>query len=351
MKKFLVILLCFSLVFAMAACGGSDSTEGNETSGEGDAAAAETYKFTIGHVYSTDSLEAAMTNYLAEQIEERTEGRVKVEVFANEILGSERETCEQVVMGTCDLTFSEGSMWSTVTGVTELGVYGLPFMYSSVESANYAVKNLITPGLAKICEDNDLSIMPLYTVQSGFRHLFTVEKPVKSLSDISGLKVRVPEVDLYVQIWKSLGSNPTTTAFSECYQALQQGVVNACEIDFANCVQQNWHEVVKYCTKTGHLAALNVAMINKDKWESFPEDIQQIIKECAADAEDFNHGKRAEADAEYISDIEAAGVEIIELDANALAEMKAACQSIYDEFIALGVEDLINEVAEKDASL
>jgi len=337
MKKFLVIFLCLALVFTMVACGGT------EPSGEGDVA--ETYELVIGHVYTTDSLEADMTEYLKEQIEERTEGRVTVTIYANEILGSERETCEQVVMGTCDVTFSEGSMWSTVTGVKELGVYGLPFMYSNVESANYAVKNLITPGLTQICEENDLPIVPFYTVQSGFRHLFTVDTPVYQLSDISGLKVRVPEVDLYVQIWDSLGANPTTTAFSEAYQALQQGVVKGCEIDYANCVQQNWHEVVNYCTKTGHLAALNVAMINKEKWESFPEDIQQILWECVSDAEDYNHSNRDEADAMYVEDIVGAGVEIIELDAAALAEMRAACQSIYDEFVALGVGDLIDEVA------
>jgi C4-dicarboxylate-binding protein DctP len=352
MKRAAVIALCIVFVFSVTACGGGGSSEdagdseGAVNSGSEDG---ESYELVIGHVYSTDSLESKMTEYLKEQIESRTDGRVQVTIYPNEMLGSERETCEQVVLGTCDITFSEGSMWSTVTGVTELGVYGLPFMYTNTDSANYAVKELIRPGLGKICEDNELPIVPLYTVQSGFRHLFTVKKPVYTMADLAGMKVRVPEVDLYVSIWRYLGANPTTTAFSEVYQALSSGVVEACEIDFANAIQQNWQEIVRHCSLTGHLAALNVAMINKDKLASFPEDIQQILWECTSDAEDYNHQNRADADAEYLATLVDANVEIIELEPSVLAEMRAACQPIYDEFIALGVEDLIDVVAKADA--
>ena len=122
------------------------------------------------------------------------------------------------------------------------------------------------------------------------------------------------------------------------------------EIDYANCIQQNWHEILNYCTKTGHLAALNVAMINRAKFESYPEDIQTILWECADEAMDFNHEQRAASDEMYYNELVDAGVEVIELEPAELAKMKEACASIYQDFIDLGCEDIIDEVAEVDAS-
>ena len=109
----------------------------------------------------------------------------------------------------------------------------------------------------------------LGNVYSGFRHMLSVKSPIKTLDDLKGMKIRVPNATIYVDMFKDMGANPTTTAFSETYQALQQGVVDGCECDLANIVQQNWMEVNNYMSYTYHLAAMNVICINQEKWNSF----------------------------------------------------------------------------------
>ena len=137
----------------------------------------------------------------------------------------------------------------------------------------------------------------LGNVYSGFRHMMSVKKPIKTLEDLKGFKMRVPNATIYVQMFECMGANPTTTAFSETYQALQQGVVEGSECDLANIVQQNWHEVNRYLSYTYHLAAMNVICINRDKWNSYPAEIQEAIQEAVIESEDYCFELRATADA------------------------------------------------------
>lgn len=337
MKKLMALVLCLCMVMTCFVGCGSDPAA-DEGGG-----ADETYTLTIGHVYAVESIEQAQMEKLKELAAEYSDGRLEVKIFPSEQLGPEKDLCEQVVMGTCDAAFSEGSLWATVTDKPELGVFGLPFQYSSIEAMNYSITEMIRPELGKIAEDT--AILPIATVGSGFRHVFTIDNPITCLEDFAGLKVRIPAVTLYVQIFEALGANPTTTAFSEAYQSLQQRVVDACEIDIPNCVQQNWQEVVNYMTYTYHLAALNVICINREKYNSYPEDIQEALMRACEESEEYSFELRANADAEYIETIKAAGVEINELDPAELARMREACQPLYDEFIGYGMGDLLDEIA------
>jgi len=342
MKKFVALLLCLMMVFALCACGARGGQEQPQGNTGDDTPTAETYTLLIGHVYTEDSLEHAQMLKIKELVEAKTNGACQVTIMANEQLGDEQNIAEQCVTGACDVGFSEGSVWATVTDKPEFAVFGLPFQYSGIDAAEQVTANLIKPELNKIADGTGLYV--LGNVYSGFRHMLSVDKPIKTLADLSGMKMRVPNATIYVQMFECMGANPTTTAFSETYQALQQGVVEGAECDLANIVQQNWQEVNNYMSYTYHLAAMNVICINADKWASFPAEIQQAIQEAVTESETYCFELRANADQEYISRIEAA-CEIYETPAEVLAEMKAACQPIYDEFIGYGLGDLLDAIA------
>jgi len=340
MKKFVALLLCMLMLFALCACGARDAAPAAE-GGEDDGAAGQ-YTLLIGHVYTEDSLEHQQMLKIKELVEAKTNGACTVTIMANEQLGDEQNIAEQCVTGACDMGFSEGSVWATVTDKPEFAVFGLPFQYSGIEAAQQVTDNLIKPELNKIADGTGLYV--LGNVYSGFRHMLSVDKPIKTLADLSGMKMRVPNATIYVQMFECMGANPTTTAFSETYQALQQGVVVGCECDLANICQQNWQEVNNYMTYTYHLAAMNVICINAEKWASYPAEIQQAIQEAVTESEAYCFELRATADQDYIAKIEAA-CEIYEAPAEVLAEMKAACQPIYDEFIGYGLGDLLDAIA------
>ena len=348
MKKLLALVLCLVMVFSLCACGarGQQAAPAPAAPAEGEEAApapAETYELIIGHVYTEDSLEHAQMLKIEEVAEAKAGGALDVVIFANEQLGDEQNIAEQVVTGACDVGFSEGSVWATVVNDNKLSVFGLPFQYSGPDAAKKVTEELIRPEMNKLCEGT--GIYCLGNVYSGFRHVLTVDKPILSLDDLKGLKMRVPNATVYVSMFECMGCNPTTTAFSETYQALQQGVVEGAECDLANIVQQNWHEVNNYMSYTYHLAAMNVIMINADKWASFPAEIQTAIQDAVIESEQYCFELRATADAEYLGAIEAAGVEITTLDDAVLADMRASCQPIYDEFIGYGMSDLLDAIA------
>lgn len=340
MKKILVVFLCLCMtMITFASCGARGDGGGDEGSAGGGEAS---YELVIGHVYTEDSLEHQQMLFLKDAIEEKTDGAVAVTIYANEQLGDEQTIAESVVAGSCDVGFSEGSVWATVVNKPEVAVFGLPFQLSGPDAAQEVTKDLIKPEMNKLLEGTD--IYCLGNVYSGFRHMLSVKKPIKTVEDLKGMKFRVPNATIYVQMFEDMGANPTTTAFSETYQALQQGVVEACECDLANIVQQNWHEVNNYMSKTYHLCANNVICINRAKWDSYPEDIQAAILEAVEESEDYCFEIRATADDEYIGAIEEAEVEIYEVPAEELARMKEACQPIYDEFEGYGLTDLIKKI-------
>lgn len=258
-EKVIALLLSLAMVLSLCsltACGKRGS-EG-DTNKDGDTADAK-YTLTIGHVYTEDSIEHKQMAKIKELVEEKTNGACQVKIFANEQLGDEQNIAEQCVTGACDMGFSEGSVWATVTNKPEFAVFGLPFQYSNIDAAKEVTANLIRPELNKIADGTGLYV--LGNVYSGFRHMLSVKSPIKTLDDLKGMKIRVPNATIYVDMFKDMGANPTTTAFSETYQALQQGVVDGCECDLANIVQQNWMEVNNYMSYTYHLAAMNVICI------------------------------------------------------------------------------------------
>lgn len=354
MKKIVAIVLCIVMVFALCACGRGSASQSSapaaaapaadsSASADAPAAPAESYKLIIGHVYTEDSLEHQQMLKIKELVEAKTNGACTVDIFANEQLGDEQNIAEQCVTGACDVGFSEGSVWATVTNKPEFAVFGLPFQYSGVATAEKVTKELIRPELNKIAADTDLYV--LGNVYSGFRHMMSVKKPIKTLEDLKGFKMRVPNATIYVQMFECMGANPTTTAFSETYQALQQGVVEGSECDLANIVQQNWHEVNRYMSFTYHLAAMNVICINRDKWNSYPAEIQAAIQEAVIESEDYCFELRATADDQYIGAILDAGVETYEVPQEELARMKDACAPIYEEFIGYGLSGVLDAIA------
>lgn len=342
MKKFIALLLSLAMVLSLcslSACGKRGSEESTDDDGESTAK----YSLTIGHVYTEDSIEHKQMVKIKELVEEKTNGACSVKIFANEQLGDEQNIAEQCVTGACDMGFSEGSVWATVTDKAEFGIFSLPFQYSSIDAAKEVTANLIRPELNKIADGTGLYV--LGNVYSGFRHILSVKKPIKTLEDLSGMKIRVPNATIYVDMFKDMGANPTTTAFSETYQALQQGVVDGCECDLANIVQQNWMEVNNYMSYTYHLAAMNIICINEEKWSSFPENIKKAIQEAVEESEAYCFELRATSDAENIDAIKNAGVDIYEMSASEIARMREACQPIYDEFIGYGLGDLLDSIA------
>lgn len=309
------------MMVGMTACGG-----GNSDTGE---TGAETIELTIGHIYNTNHNEALALESWKEKLAEASDGRIQLTIFPSSQLGSEREMAEQVALGTLDMGLSDGPTWSNALDVPELAVFGLPYLYKDIDGQVNAFDEIIS-----VADEYMMpaGVKPLFCTSASIRGAIMATKPIYTLEDIAGVKMRVPEISMYVDTWANLGANPTTTAWGEAYTALSQGVVDGCEVDPSTIVDANIQEVTKYFSRTNHMGTVHIISMNLDKWNSIPEDLQQIILDTAAEVSAAQAEDRKVADAEAEQKMIDAGVEINDVSDEELEKMKNAVQPLYDQY-------------------
>lgn len=346
MKKFLKAAVSFTMVMALAAgCGrGGEAARTDETAETG-----ETIELTLAHIYSTNSNEDKYFNEFKNRVEEETNGAVTITIYPNGQLGSEAETMQQAVMGTVDMAFGEGSSWANAVNTPELGVFGLPYLCSDLEGQAAIMREVV------LQEGTDMmvptGIRPIFSFSGSIRHAILKTKPIYTLEDCKGVKIRVPEVTLFVDTWKNLGANPTTTPWSDVYTAISQGVVDGAEVDACTIVDSNLQEVTKYYSKTGHISTINIVGINEAKWQSIPAEYQEIILKVGAEVQEEQVEARKVADEEAVAIMEEAGVKVNELNDGEYEKMVAAQQPMYDQYANdYGLGDLIAKLQEVGAA-
>ena len=344
MKKFLRTAVCLTMAALMSmvtGCGARGSAGGGQDAGDG----AETIELKLAHIYSTNSNEDQYFQEFKKRVEEETEGGVTITIFPNSQLGSEAETMQQVVLGTTDMAFGEGSSWANAINKPELGVFGLPFLCSDLDGQAAIMRELV------LQEETDMmvpsGVRPIFSFSGSIRNAIMKTKPIYTLEDCKGVKIRVPEVSLFVDTWKNLGANPTTTPWGDVYTAISQGVVEGAEVDACTIVDSNLQEITKYYSLTGHISSINIVAVNEEKWQTIPEEYRSVILKVGAEVQEEQVKARKTADDEAVDVMEAAGVEVNKLEDGEYEKMVASQQPIYDQYAEdYGLGDLIGKLKE-----
>ncbi len=345
-KKIVLLLVCLCTILAGCSSPADTSEDPNEPTGNG---GDQVIKLTYGHIHNPGhSLNLAAQEY-KNLVEEKTEGRVIIELYPSSQLGSARDMMEQVAMGTLDISHAATSDWAAGLNAPDLGVYDLPFLYPNVQAQNAVIRELLEEDMKVRLEDQP--VMYLHAFSNGIRNFLSAKGPVNSIDDIKGIKVRTAENPQYVQLWQALGSNVVTSAWSEAYTVVQTGVADACEADAVGLVAANLHEVGKYYSRTSHIGNIYIALINRDKWASIPEDLQEILMACSLEVALKQLDNRVMQDDEAEVKIAEIGVEINDVTSEERQKMIDACAHIYDEFDQqYGVGDYIQTLLDFTAN-
>ncbi|WP_195276607.1 TRAP transporter substrate-binding protein [Anaerotruncus rubiinfantis] len=348
MKKRIVALLLSGLTLALlVACGNnnqpaaSDSTASSpETAGSG-----EVYELSLGHIQNPGhDLYIAIENF-AKAMEEQSNGKVKITVYPSSQLGTEREMIEQCIMGTLDITHSDPAGWSTGLSLPEVGVFGLPFLYDGLESQKALIEEVALEELQNRMIPK--GVHPFLIYSNGIRHTICKTKPINTMEDLSGLKMRCPENPLFVDTWNLLKCQSVTMPWGEVYTGLSQGVADAAEADAVGIVNTNLQEVGKYYSRTAHMGGLFIISMNVDKWNSLPADIQQLFVKVATESSEMQIKNRKTSDDAAEKAIADAGVQINDVSAEECQKMREAVQPMYDEYIEqYNMEDLVKRMME-----
>lgn len=281
--------------------------------------------------------------YFGEILEERTNGRIKVQIYPSEQLAKEIEAIRLIQAEVIDMT----TTGSTLTNWFEAATFcELPFlMQDSTDMARY-----IKGPIGKLMEEEMIQktgLRALGHFQRGPRHL-TSNRPIKHPDDLNGLIIRVPNVPSFVSTWKALGAKPTPMAFSEVFTSLQSGTIEAQENPFAMINNAGFAEVQKYVNLTGHVLSWVYPVVGEKQFQKFPPDLQQIFLQAGKDMQAYEHRLFLENEKNVQEELKAKGMEFIEVDKAAF--QKKCEKAIYDS-LSPEMQKIYDQLkSEKDAA-
>ncbi len=260
-------------------------------------------------------------------VKEKSGGEIKVKIFPNGQLGSEREVIELTQTGAVDLTKVSASALEGFA--SDYSIFSLPYMFEEYETFQRVMNNKkVTGNLYYQTEDS--GFIGLTYFNAGLRNLYTKEREVNDVSDMNGLKVRVQPSQTSVQMIEHFGGIPTAMAYGEVYTALQSGVIDAAENNETALVGNNHGEVAKYYMYTGHQIVPDMLIMNAKRFNQFSEEEQQWIHEAAEEATLYHEdvwAKSIKDQTETAKD--KMGVQFIEVDKSSFIK---AVQPMHERF-------------------
>ncbi|WP_431803500.1 DctP family TRAP transporter solute-binding subunit [Halobacillus andaensis] len=306
------------------------------------AAGKETKTMRLAVVTSEDrSLTKGLYKF-QEIVEEKTNGEINVEVYANGVLGGDREVLEGLQLDTIQgTTMSTGPI---AQFAERYQIFDLPFLFPDRESAYDVIDGPVGDQLLDDLEDQNLK--GLAYMENGFRQLTNNKKEISNVEDIQGLDIRTLENELHMSIWNQLGANPTPISYTELYLALEQGTVDGQENPVGNVTTANFYEVQEYLTKTNHVYNASAFMVSKPFWDSLTEDQKDVMSEAAIESRDYQRELNQEESEEGYDLIEKEGMTVTELSEKERQEMVEAVRPVYEKYESILGEDLLNQVFE-----
>ncbi|MEI4487552.1 TRAP transporter substrate-binding protein [Frigidibacter sp. MR17.14] len=301
----------------------------------GGAASAQEITLKLGHLANEQNIWHKASVKFGEELSALTDGRIKVEVYPNETLGKEVDLINGMQLGTADMTITGESLqnWAPMAALL-----ALPYAYTSLEQMDEVASGEIGKEIEAQIIDK-AGVRPIAYFARGPREL-TSNRPITKPEDLNGLKMRVPNVPLFLNVWQALGAQPTPMAFSEVFTSLQNGTIEAQENPLALIQSANFNEVQKNINMTDHVRSWIYLTISELTWEKLSEDDQKAVMEAAKRAQEYERGLFADNETAIRKDLEAKGVTFTEVD-------QAAFAAKAKDAVLSGVSEEIRPTVEK----
>lgn len=329
MKKILALVMALTMIFALTAVSAS---------------ADDAIVLKIGvSTADTDPRNIAAKSF-ADEIEEKTNGAVKAEVYPAGQLGGDGQLVESMVMdaGTVDIVITDASNFGTV--VPDMNISGLPFLFDGFDAA-WAFMDGEVEAAAE-AELLEVGIRVLAHYDNGFRCVTNSKGPVETPDDMKGMLIRTPENQVIMATMSALGANPQPLAFSELYQALQQKTYDAQENPIPVIYNNKLYEVQEYLSVTNHIYSGMCFAIAESTWNKLTAEQQEIVAAAALASGDYDREMNRQQTEDLVANLEEAGMKI---NYPELAPFSAATQSVIEEN-ALGISEELLATLTADAA-
>ena len=287
--------------------------------------AAQATEFRSSDIHPEDYPTVLAVRHMSETLAKATGGKHSIKVYAKGSLGIEKDTIEQTKLGALAMTRVNVAPMNNICPATMVPT--MPFLFRSTEHMRKVLDGAIGEEILKDCEAQGFIGLAFY--DSGARSIYA-KKPIRTVADAKGLKIRVQQSDLWVALVGAMGANPTPMPYGEVYTALKTGLVDAAENNYPSYESSRHFEVAKYYNKTEHSMAPEILVMSKVVYDKLPKAEQDAIRKAAKDSVAFQRQKWDEQEAKSLAVVKAGGAQIVEVDK---ASFQAVMGPVYDKFM------------------
>ncbi len=291
----------------------------------------------MGHALDVEHPVHKAMIFMAEKLEEKSAGKVILQVYPGEQLGSEREMIEQVQLELLDITKVSTSPLESF--IPSMSVFSVPYLFRDSEHLWKVLEGPVGKKLLQAGEEKGLKGLCYY--DAGSRSFYTKDKPILTPADLEGMKIRVQESKTSMQMIKELGASPTPIAWGELYTSLQQGVVDGAENNPPSFYRSGHYEVCKHYSLDEHTMVPDIVLISTKTWNNLPADVQKMIQETADESVTYQKQLWKEDTEKALEMVQKNGVKIYHPDK---APFRLKVKKMHESYNGTEVGEVMKEI-------
>lgn len=291
-KAYLIVTVMMLLL--LSACSPDDLTKA-ESSGDG-----KTYNFKMTHVTQNTHIWQGFAEFLAKELDERSDGRMNLEIYPGGQLGPEPDIVQQLENGSIDFALLTVPYLSS--RIPELDAWNMPFLFDSLEDALEAQDSDSAQEMLDLLSEQGLNGMGY--MHTGLHHLVLKNDEIQTASDVKGKKLRFTGGPSVLDYWEGLGASPIAMGLTEVYSALQTGVIEGTSIDSNALLSEKYYEISDNYVLSGHMAFGGIFTSSKLNYENIPEEDQKIVNEAVNAAIEWGKVEHLKRESENLIELE-----------------------------------------------
>ncbi len=294
----------------------------------------------FGYGLAEESNQGRATKFFADDLAKRTGNKLKLKGFGNASLGSDPQMQNALIGGAQEMTVVSTA---TLVGiVSDFGVYDLPFVFGNEQEADAILDGPFGQALnAKLL---DKGLVGLVYWENGFRNLTNSKRPVTKQEDLQGIKLRVMQNPVYIDMFKGFGANAIPLAFSELFTALETGTVDGQENPVNTIQSSKFYEVQKYLSLTKHVYSPWIVLVSKKWWDKLSADEKKALQASAEAARDFERKDSRESSGKALEYLKQKGMQVNVVSDKELGRMRETSRPAMQKFASDGHVGLIKDL-------
>jgi TRAP-type transport system periplasmic protein len=284
----------------------------------------------VGIGLTADHPQGQSVQKFADLVKEKSGGKLNVRLFAGGAVGNDVTMISALQGGTLEMTVPDTSTLVGIAGLKDFGLINLPFLFNKSEEADAVLDGPFGQRLmAKLPEKG---LIGLGFWENGFRHVSNSRRPITKAEEFSGLKLRVIQNPLFIETFSALGAAAQPMPFPEVYTALEQRVVDGQENPLATILASKFYEVQKNAVLSNHIYSVWAFLMSKRFWDRLSADEQKIIREAAAEAQNFERRTIRDFDAKALEELKSKGMQVTTLSEAEIAKLREKTKPVWTKF-------------------